>query len=351
LFVFPDTLAFTCKAGIKDFPLHLSMVNAGSGSLSWAVTEKPGWLQYDTPSSGIGLNHWQGALVQLSLGDTALTFEPGVYWGNIIVTAPTAYVYPDTVKAKLTVTEYPDSVSAFLDHYPMPHTGPYLIPPTGGSIWYNVGVKNNRTTAQSCTAWVKVRQPNGTWWPSPILGPMAITIPPSVMISRPRGPVSFPSLLSNGVYMLEVGVGSASLIPTDAHQLWALKLSPPLPGEDAGGNGGWDMVEFPQSTGEPFPGEEMAITSTIPQAFALLGAYPNPFNPATTIKFQMPQAGLVNLKVYDTAGRLVTTLVNGLRDAGAHDVTFDGSNLSSGVYLYSLTAGTYSATGKMVLVK
>jgi hypothetical protein len=85
--------------------------------------------------------------------------------------------------------------------------------------------------------------------------------------------------------------------------------------------------------------------------FALLGAFPNPFNPATTIKFQMPQAGLVNLKVYDTAGRLVTTLVNGRRDAGAHEVTFDGSNLSSGVYLYSLTAGAYSATGKMVLVK
>jgi hypothetical protein len=59
----------------------------------------------------------------------------------------------------------------------------------------------------------------------------------------------------------------------------------------------------------------------------------------------------VNLAVYDISGRLVTTLVNGWREAGVHEVTFDGSGLVSGVYLYQLEAGDFTAGGKMVLIK
>jgi hypothetical protein len=57
------------------------------------------------------------------------------------------------------------------------------------------------------------------------------------------------------------------------------------------------------------------------------------------------------LSVYDVNGRLVETLVNGHRSAGVHDVTFDASSLSSGVYLYRLEAGDFNATGKMILMK
>jgi hypothetical protein len=80
-------------------------------------------------------------------------------------------------------------------------------------------------------------------------------------------------------------------------------------------------------------------------------ASPNPFNPSTTINYQLPAAGHVNLQVYDTAGRLVTTLADGWRESGNHQVTFDGSHLPSGLYLYRLTAGANSASGKMVLLK
>jgi hypothetical protein len=86
-------------------------------------------------------------------------------------------------------------------------------------------------------------------------------------------------------------------------------------------------------------------------AFVLTGASPNPFNPATTISFNLPEASRVILNVYDVTGRQIAQLVNGLRAAGQHQVTFDGSNLPSGVYLYTLTAGANSATGKMVLLK
>ena len=78
---------------------------------------------------------------------------------------------------------------------------------------------------------------------------------------------------------------------------------------------------------------------------------PNPFNPSTTIRFDLPAAGQVSLAVYDVSGRLVATLADGLRQAGAHEVTFDGSGLASGVYLYRISAGQRTATGKMVLLK
>jgi hypothetical protein len=78
---------------------------------------------------------------------------------------------------------------------------------------------------------------------------------------------------------------------------------------------------------------------------------PNPFNPTTVLSFELRVPSLVSLKVYDTGGRLVTTLVDGWREAGLHGVTFDGSNLASGIYLYKLDAGAYSTTQKMALIK
>jgi hypothetical protein len=78
---------------------------------------------------------------------------------------------------------------------------------------------------------------------------------------------------------------------------------------------------------------------------------PNPFNSSTIVSYRLQVAGHVSLKVYDTAGRLVATLVEGWREAGEYQVTFDGSGLPSGVYLYRLQAGENMAAGKLVLLK
>jgi hypothetical protein len=82
-----------------------------------------------------------------------------------------------------------------------------------------------------------------------------------------------------------------------------------------------------------------------------LSASPNPFNPTTAISYQLSAVSFVNLSVYDISGRKVAELVNGMRDAGSHSVTFDGSGLASGIYLYRLTAGDFSAVQKLVLLK
>ena len=78
---------------------------------------------------------------------------------------------------------------------------------------------------------------------------------------------------------------------------------------------------------------------------------PNPFNPVTTISFELRTASQVSLKVYNAAGRLVSTLVNSWQNAGSHEVLFDGSTFASGVYLYRLEAGGIVQTQRMVLTK
>jgi hypothetical protein len=92
--------------------------------------------------------------------------------------------------------------------------------------------------------------------------------------------------------------------------------------------------------------------STLPTEFKLLGNYPNPFNPTTTIKFSMPQAIEVTLEVYDILGRIVYLQNLGVRQAGMQQVTFDASRFASGVYNYRLrTAANQFVVGKMMLLK
>ncbi len=91
--------------------------------------------------------------------------------------------------------------------------------------------------------------------------------------------------------------------------------------------------------------------SKTPSGFALFQDYPNPFNPSTVIIYQLPAYGHVILKVYDIMGREIVTLVDGNQSAGFHSVKFNGSKLSSGVYLCQLKAGSYSSIKKMMMLK
>ncbi|MFH1525871.1 MAG: T9SS type A sorting domain-containing protein, partial [Bacteroidota bacterium] len=94
-----------------------------------------------------------------------------------------------------------------------------------------------------------------------------------------------------------------------------------------------------------------------PTKFKLYQNYPNPFNPTTTIKYSIFNVGSENfavstkLIVYDILGNEVAMLVNEARNSGNYEVTFDASNLSSGVYYYQLKAGEFSETKKMILLK
>ena len=85
--------------------------------------------------------------------------------------------------------------------------------------------------------------------------------------------------------------------------------------------------------------------------FSLSQSFPNPFNPTTSIRYTVPQKGLVILKVYDMLGRKVKTLVNSEKSKGVYTVTFNADNLPTGVYFYSISIGNFSEVKKMVLLR
>jgi hypothetical protein len=92
-------------------------------------------------------------------------------------------------------------------------------------------------------------------------------------------------------------------------------------------------------------------SSFVPTSMVLDQNYPNPFNPSTTIVYGIPSAMKVSMIVYNVLGQEVMTLVNELQTAGMHELVFDASRLSSGVYFYRLTAANAVSTKKMVLLK
>jgi len=91
--------------------------------------------------------------------------------------------------------------------------------------------------------------------------------------------------------------------------------------------------------------------SEIPLEYKLMQNYPNPFNPSTTIRFAIPLAGNVELRIYDVLGREAALLVNEFRQAGNYTVDFNASAFSSGVYFYTIKSGNFTDTRKMVLIK
>jgi hypothetical protein len=91
--------------------------------------------------------------------------------------------------------------------------------------------------------------------------------------------------------------------------------------------------------------------ATAPAEFALHQNYPNPFNPSTTISYQLPLARKVTVKVFDVLGREVATLVNEIKGPGNHQVTFDAGQFANGVYIYRITAGAWTESRKMLLLK
>ena len=117
------------------------------------------------------------------------------------------------------------------------------------------------------------------------------------------------------------------------------------------GSTGFSLVSGLVMKGTVVVGIKENTTSQVPTDYALKQNYPNPFNATTKITYSLPKLSKVSLKIYDIIGNEIITLVDGAKDAGVYDVVFKEANLTSGVYLYKLTAGDFISTKKMILLK
>ncbi|TKJ37236.1 hypothetical protein CEE37_14075 [candidate division LCP-89 bacterium B3_LCP] len=221
-----------------------------------------------------------------------------------------------------------------------PYNPPIQIPANGGSFDFNIAIANNDPAQQTFDAWIMVQLPNATWY-GPVLGPVDLILSSGGTIDRDRTQ-NVPAGAPAGTYLYAAYIGDYPDIIWTEDQFNFEKL-----GISDGGLAVNDWLNDGQAL-EPIAGIK---ESDKPSDFVLNGAYPNPFNPMTTIHFDLPKASKVTLTVYDISGRLVTELVNGWRDAGEHEVTFDASGMASGIYLVRAHLVNQTTSQKIVLVK
>ncbi len=112
-----------------------------------------------------------------------------------------------------------------------------------------------------------------------------------------------------------------------------------------------DLNWFPDKKADWLTAVNDGELNVTPKKFELSQNYPNPFNPSTLITYNLPAKSMVTLSVFNVIGQKIATLVNGVKNAGVHKVTFNAKNLPSGVYIYKLSAGAFTASKKMILIK
>ena len=220
----------------------------------------------------------------------------------------------------------------------MPQNPPIQIPAGGGSFNFDLAISNSSSSTYIIDAELDATLPGGSNYP--ILLRVALNLPAGFSIVRPGLTQFIPAGAPAGDYTYNGHVYN--------HATWELLAEDSfdfvkLAGVDvAAHNLGWSLFGWD---------EGIRGQTVLPTDFDVISTHPNPFNPATTMSFALPQACMVRLGVYDLSGCRVADLVNGWREAGAHQVVFDGSNLASGVYLAKLEAGSSAATQKLLLLK
>jgi len=217
-----------------------------------------------------------------------------------------------------------------------PLNPPIIIPAGGGSFDFTISVTNNELIPIGCNVWIDATLPNGsTFGPIvnvPVSAPVGTTErtkPQTVPANAPAGQYS---------YNAYVGIYPSSIWSSDSFDFEKSAVS------DNGTviNDWWTSFSgFSDYTAE----------AEVAEDYELVKVYPNPFNPVTTFSIQLPSSGQVNLSIFDFGGRKIATLIDGFRNGGIHQVTFDATGLPSGVYLYRLETELTIDSGKLVLLK
>jgi hypothetical protein len=225
-----------------------------------------------------------------------------------------------------------------------PLSPPIIVPVPGGSFSYTITAACDTTGWAQQDYWADLLLPNGT-----TMGPLMVRTnvhwnAGQIIFRQPLMYVS--AWAMPGTYWFRGYIGNSAMqtvMSADSFSFVKLE-SNTLPPPGAGAYltlTGWDepvTVELPTSAAALL--QEMNLSAS-----------PNPFNPSTALSFKLQAASQTSLQVYDTAGRLVATLMEGWQEAGSHQATFDGSKLASGIYLAVFEAGGQRTIQRLLLMK
>ena len=250
------------------------------------------------------------------------------------------YNDPDGTRADMGAYYY-DYSALSVDLSLVPFQIPVQIPASGGSFDYYLFVTNAGADSLPVDLWSEAMLPDSSFR-GPIVGPVRATLETGTTgwVRNQNVPGSAPP--GTYSYNAYAGIQPNVILANDSFPVEKLLI----------GDGPWvNDWNWSQELMGLIDQGQMTPSPYLPADFILYPCHPNPFNPLTTISFGLPEASRVALVVYDLQGRKVNELVNGARNAGVYEVTFNGSNFASGIYLYRFEAGDFSATGEMVLLK
>jgi hypothetical protein len=246
---------------------------------------------------------------------------------------------PDFTRADMGAYYYPRTGSPALNLTLTPINPPIQIPATGGGFNYIIAAENIGTVQLYTQIWCEAVMPNGSLY-GPVLGPVTINLSAGSTISRQRTQnVPYFAPAGNYTYQAKAGVYPDILLDQDSFPFTKLTT------------GSGDAIADWMNSGEPFDADVTTKSAAIPDHFVLLQNFPNPFNPVTTISFTLPQTAPVQLAIFDVQGRLVQELLRESRDAGFYSVTWDATDLASGLYFCRIQAGNCTDVKKLMLLK
>ncbi|MBK7378343.1 MAG: T9SS type A sorting domain-containing protein [Ignavibacteriales bacterium] len=204
-----------------------------------------------------------------------------------------------------------------------------LNPTSGnGTLAYTMSITNNEATNQAATVWVVVTGPNGF---NQTIFNRTMNLKSNRTLNRSRNYTIPVSDLGAFTFTINVGTNPTPIWDTDAKIYTKTSLEK-------------QIVESAEN-----------LTSN-PENMTLIGNYPNPFNPTTNIKYALNEDASVSIKIYNSLGQEVATLVDGFASAGYYEAVWDGRNefgdlVSSGIYFYRMTTGNFVQVKKMLLNK
>ena len=337
-----DGMLYLASAGPGNI---LRVCDTTTGSATTVIGTYTGQPSCLTVCGNLGVN-LAPVLISPLNNSTGLSLTPTLVWNTV----PTATAYKVIVSTDSTFTIVTDSASVTNNQYTIPSgklsfdTKYYWK--VAGYNTYGVGPYSNIwkfTTLNPYPLQVTLFSPSNN--------SIDVNLTPTLFWNTATGATHYKVLVSS---MITFGfIVDSATVSTNQRQIPAGKLNYnstyywKVCGINSFGSGPWsDVWNF-----STIISGIKQISNEIPKEYKLYNNYPNPFNPMTKIRYDLPKGGIIKFVIYDLLGREIETLLNEKHSAGTYEVSFDASNYPSGVYYYKLTTDEFSETRKMILLK